>query len=758
MSWITIIWSMVASACLTLAALHLLVWFKNRSAWTGLLYALTAVATAGMAFCELWMMRSKTVVEFGEALWWVHLPAWVVIVLLVGLVRLHLQAGRRWLAWTVCGVRTLSLLLNFVFSPNLNFQEITGFHHIRFLGESIPLAEGVRNPWMLVGQLSFLLLIIFVVDAMITIWRRGDRPQLRLLSAAIVFFFLLGAAQAVLNLWGIVDTPLTPSLFFMGILIVMGVEMSAGVLRAAKLSADLIESEERLSLAAEAAHLGLWVWDIKSDEIWFTPQGRQLFGFTATEPMDLNRFLQALHPEDREVMQKAVAKSLLEDLDYEREYRVPLPEGGIRWVAVRGRVERDHDGQAVRIRGVAFDITVRKLTEESLKNSEEFNRTVLASLQSQIAILDREGTILAVNDAWEKSAAANGSSKSASGVGVDYLNVCRLAADAGNPEVRQRLAGLTSVLNGVRDFFDQEYRCDSPTKAQWFLLSIMPLKSPGGGAVVSHVNITQRKQAELELQLQREELAHLSRVTTLSELSNSLAHELTQPLAIILTNAQAAQRLLAQSPPDLAEARDILTDIVSEDQRAGDIIRRLRALLKPGQAQRQPLAVNDLVGDVLGIARSDLIARSVTVHVALAGNLPAVLGDRIQLQQVMLNLILNACDAVTGNPPGERKLRVTTAYSDGRVVASVSDNGCGLPANLEKIFEPFYTTKKEGLGLGLHISRSIATAHQGRLWAETVSAGDVNSSPGTTLHLELPAGEPSGTVGAEAFDKPMPTP
>jgi two-component system sensor kinase FixL len=414
-------------------------------------------------------------------------------------------------------------------------------------------------------------------------------------------------------------------------------------------------------------------------------------------------------------------------------------------VVVRGRVERDHDGQAVQIRGVAFDITARKLAEESLKKSEEFNRAVLASLHSQIAILDRAGTILAVNDAWEKSATANGSSLSASGVGVNYLDICRQVA-AGNPVSRQMLAGLNSVLNGARDFFDQEYRCDSPTKAQWFLLSIMPLKSTGGGAVVSHVDITQLKQAELEIQLHREELAHLSRVMSLSELSNSLAHELNQPLAIILTNAQAAQRLLAQSPPDLDEARDILTDIVSEDQRAGDIIRRLRALLKPGQAQRQLLSVNDLVEDVLRIARSDLIGRGVSVHVALAENMPAVLGDRIQLQQVMLNLILNACDALTSNPPAQRQLRLTTAYRDGRVVASVSDNGCGLPANPEKIFEPFYTTKKEGLGLGLHICRSIATAHQGRLWAENVSAVDANSSLGTTFHLELPVKDERSSI------------
>jgi C4-dicarboxylate-specific signal transduction histidine kinase len=185
-------------------------------------------------------------------------------------------------------------------------------------------------------------------------------------------------------------------------------------------------------------------------------------------------------------------------------------------------------------------------------------------------------------------------------------------------------------------------------------------------------------------------------------LSGSLAHELNQPLAIILTNAQAAQRLLAQQPPDLAETRDILADIVSEDERAGEVIKRLRALLKPGQTHRQPISANALVEDVLRIARSDLIERGIKVHAELDGSVPPVVGDRVQLQQVLLNLILNAGDAMAANPPPGRHLTLATAHRDGTVRVSVSDTGCGLPSDEECVFEPFYTTKKEGLGLGSH--------------------------------------------------------
>jgi C4-dicarboxylate-specific signal transduction histidine kinase len=175
---------------------------------------------------------------------------------------------------------------------------------------------------------------------------------------------------------------------------------------------------------------------------------------------------------------------------------------------------------------------------------------------------------------------------------------------------------------------------------------------------------------------------------------------------------------------------------VSEDERAGEVIKRLRALLKPGQTQLQPLSASEIVEDVLRIARSDLIERGVKVHAELDGSAPPIVGDRVQLQQVLLNLILNAGDAMAANPPADRHLTIAAAHCDGRVCISVSDTGCGLPPDAERIFEPFYTTKEEGLGLGLPICRSIVGAHNGRLWAEANMAA---TSRGTTFHVELPA-------------------
>jgi PAS domain S-box-containing protein len=249
------------------------------------------------------------------------------------------------------------------------------------------------------------------------------------------------------------------------------------------------------------------------------------------------------------------------------------------------------------------------------------------------------------------------------------------------------------------------------------------------------IDITARKQAELEVQQQRQLLAHLTRVATLGELSGALAHELNQPLTSILTNAQAALQFLAREPADLAEVREILQDIVEEGGRAGDVIRRLRALLRRGETPRQRLDVNEVTGEVLRLLHSELIAHGMAVTTQMAPGLPAVNGDRIALQQVLLNLIVNACDAMRLAEPAERRMAITTALDgDAAVRVAIADRGPGLPTEgIERVFEPFFTTKVHGLGLGLVVCRSIVAAHGGRLSATN------NADQGATFWFTLPA-------------------
>ena len=237
------------------------------------------------------------------------------------------------------------------------------------------------------------------------------------------------------------------------------------------------------------------------------------------------------------------------------------------------------------------------------------------------------------------------------------------------------------------------------------------------------MDITRQKQADAEAQLQREELAHLSRVASLSALSGSFAHELNQPLASILSNAQAGQRFMSDDPPDLAELRAILGDIVSEDRRAGEIITRLRTMLRRGEVALQPVNVNECLEELLRLIHGDLKARRVAISNLTAGDLPPALTDRVQLQQVLLNLIVNACDAMETTPTEDRKVTVTIFLAQNELHLDelrigVVDCGTGLPDDIETLFQPFHTTKAGGLGMGLSICRTLVTSHGGRLWAE----------------------------------------
>jgi len=250
------------------------------------------------------------------------------------------------------------------------------------------------------------------------------------------------------------------------------------------------------------------------------------------------------------------------------------------------------------------------------------------------------------------------------------------------------------------------------------------------------VVLDERARVELDAREQRLQLTHLSRVAMLGELSGGIAHELNQPLTAILSNAQAAQHLVGSNsaPPEIL--MEILRDIIAADQRAGEVIRRLRTLFKRGETQFERLDANELVGEVLGIVHGDLVTRSVEVVPELAAALPKIRGDRVELEQVMLNLVVNACDAMAGGvAPEQRRLTVRTrAVEEGAVQISFSDCGPGFTAEqYARLFEPFYTTKPRGLGLGLSISRAIIRTHHGRLWGSSVPG------KGASFHIVLPA-------------------
>jgi len=260
-----------------------------------------------------------------------------------------------------------------------------------------------------------------------------------------------------------------------------------------------------------------------------------------------------------------------------------------------------------------------------------------------------------------------------------------------------------------------------------------------GLIVVLMVQNRRRRWAERESHQRREELSHMTRVATMGELTASLAHEINQPLAAILSNAQAAQRLLAVEDveeKDLGEIREILADIAADDLRAGEVIRRMRTLLRKGESYPSVLDMNDLVAEVLGLVRGEMILHNVSLSLELSSDPLLTHGDRIQLQQVLLNLIVNALDAMKETSGRSRKLVIRSRANGRTSEVSVQNSGAGVPADkLEHIFEPFVTTKAHGLGLGLSICRSIIQAHGGHIGCRN------DPNRGVIFWFTLPAGD-----------------
>ena len=725
MSWVTVIWSIGSGACLTLALMHVVIWCKDRAARANLLFAIMATAVAVFAALELAMMRAETPGQFGVAVRWLHVPAWVVVASLVGFVRLYLRAGRRWLAWTVVGVRTVSLILNFIFSPNINYRQITALRHVSFLGEPVSVAAGVPNPWMLVAQLSLLLLIIFVTDATITVWRRGDRRQALIVGGSILLFVTAATAEGIVIAWGIISIPLSVSLFYQAIVAAMACELSYDVLHAAKLTqqfqaseAALLESEARINLAANAANLGLWLWNIPGDELWVTEEWRKLFGFTDSEPVTSDRWLQVVHPGDRERTKQLVQHMFEHGGEYENEYRITWLDGSTRWILGHGSVELDEPGKPAVARGVSRDITKRKIAEEELRESEGRFRTVADAAPVMIWMSGPDKLCIFFNKGWldftgrtMEQELGNGW---AEGVHADDLERC--------------LEVYETSFN-ARQPFTMEYRLRrNDGEYRWVLDSGTPRFAEDCaflGYIGSCIDITARKQAELENQLQNMELARVGRVTLMGELAASLAHEVNNPIGAIVTNANAGQRLIAAGKINTEELKELLADIVADGHRAREVIQGVRNMVRKTEPSRSVIRINDTIDNLLRIVRADALGRQVTIAAEVDSDAGRVMADRVQLLQVLINLALNAFEAMSANRPDARRLVITGGRNgNGEIVVSLRDSGPGFPGAIgEQLFEPFFSTKAEGTGMGLAIARSIVEAHGGKLWGENCDDG-----------------------------------
>jgi PAS domain S-box-containing protein len=501
--------------------------------------------------------------------------------------------------------------------------------------------------------------------------------------------------------------------------------------RRRRVEAELRENQDLMDLAASAGELGLWSRDVKTGVVWVNSHLRRLFGIGPVETVVLNDLLARIHPEDRTRVTYDVESAEVAGVRFEGEFRIIVPDGAERWLVARGRTVNDAGGK--RRMGVVLDITERKRAEQSLRESEERFRLMANSAPVMIWIsgVDRRYTFF--NKGW-----------------LDFIGhtleqeLENGRAQGVHPEDLDRCIETYRDAFHARQEFTLEYRLlRHDGEYRWVLDYGTPRIDAQGmflGYIGSCIDITDRKRSESESVKHRDELAHVTRVSMMGELAASLAHELNQPLTAILSNAQAAQRFLSGKASDVEEVREILSDIVEDNKRAGEVIRRMRALVKKEEFEFASLDLAELIQEIVSLVHSDAVLRSVSIRLEVDANLPRLRGDKIQLQQVLLNLLLNAFDAMKDCPMAEREVLVQ-AESDGANMLhiAISDRGIGLTSDkLEKVFEPFYTTKREGLGMGLSISRSIIEAHGGRLWGEN------NQDSGATFSFTLPVRKGSG--------------
>ena len=492
----------------------------------------------------------------------------------------------------------------------------------------------------------------------------------------------------------------------------------------------LRESEAKLQKAQRIAHFGWWERDFTNNHVFLSDEVCRIFG---VEPVDLpewhGRWLDVIHPDDRPRTAEAAAAALLPGGPrYDIEYRVIRPDGTERIVHSQGDVTWDDSGRPLRQFGVMQDIAELRETEKELRESEERFRTFVDHATDAFLLLDEDWTVLDVN---RQACAGLGYSRE------ELIGRHKSDLDVGLDDTSIQCLKKRMIAGEAITFETRHQRKDGTS----FPVEVRVGQFEQGGPryLCSVRDITERKRAQGEherLHQLEADLAHVNRMSIMGELAASLAHEILHPIATARNNARAGMRFLERSPPNLAEVKEALSCIVRDADRAKDIVGRMRDHIKKAPPRRAPFDLNEAVHEVIATVRSAIDQKRVSVRTRLVDGLDPVRGDRVQLQQVVLNLVLNSVEAMSSVEEGARELSISTKQvQPDHILVAVQDSGPGIdPEHLEQVFAPFYTTKTSGIGMGLSICRSIIAAHGGRLWAEA------NRPRGAIFQFTLPAG------------------
>jgi len=500
----------------------------------------------------------------------------------------------------------------------------------------------------------------------------------------------------------------------------------------------LRQSEEGLRLVLEASGVGWWSLDLVSGVLTADECCKALFGLPPTTEPSFALFLERISSDDRPVAERHIAEARVRSGDYEAEYRAAWPDGSLRWLFIKGRSFHDTPGKPS-IKGIVMDVTDRKRAEEALRASEERHRLLVETIPQLAWRLSPDGLDVDCNRRWyeytgQTPAQVRGHGWLAAVHPDDLFRVVEQATHAAN----------------TKEPYEAEYRLRraSDNSYRWQLARALPVLGGDGHMICwigSATDIEDLKQAQEILkeahdeQLHRHEaeLAHVARLSMMGEMVATLAHELNQPLHAINSYACGCVRRVQKWPKKDAELVAALEQVSEEAIRAAEIIRRVRTFVGKREPRFSEAAMNGLIKEAVLLSKMELGRRHAKIVLELAEDLPAVIGDAIQIEQVIMNLVRNGLEAMNETPTDNRLLSIRTMrHGEKLIQVDVCDCGTGISeVDVEKIFEPFFTTKPEGMGMGLAISRSIVQSHGGRLWAT------VNEVQGCTFHFTLPIGK-----------------
>jgi PAS domain S-box-containing protein len=477
----------------------------------------------------------------------------------------------------------------------------------------------------------------------------------------------------------------------------------------------LRRSEDRLRLVIDTIPQQIWSSPPDGSLDFFNAQWLSFKGFSQEEVQGQG-WQRMLHPDDRERVVRAWRESVANGTPYEQEERHRGADGQYRWFLARGVPLRDAEGRIIRWYGTNTDIDDRKEAEGRL-------RLVIETLPALVWSKLPDGSADFLNQRFREYTGLSVEE----GLGWGWMN-------AFHPEDRAEEEWRAAFATG--EPFEKEARLRRADGVyRWFMLRAAPLRDERGNVVKWYgttTDIEDRRRAEEALQEAQDKLAHVTRAVAMGELAAAIAHEVNQPLTAIVTNANFSLRELKGSTANLDELRTAITEIVNDATRASAVISRIRGLLAKGSPRRMELDINKVIQEVITLLRNELTRNRVSLRTDFASNLPSVSGDPVQLQQVMINLVVNAIEAMRLYTDRTRELRIRAAKNANGILVQVQDSGPGIKPELaDGIFEPFFTTKAEGIGMGLAISRSIIESHGGQLSL-------VSASQGTLFQFILP--------------------